>query len=323
MSGKKNDRTTNDAQQTTSNALPHPPIRLTHPDKILDPLSSLTKQTLADYYFAIAPWILPHIAGRPLTIVRCPEGSSSQCFFQKHVNATLPPGIGSVMVTDKKSGVPEPYITLVDNSATATTLASLAQLGVLELHPWGSCNDDLEHPDRLIFDLDPDESLPWSTVVATAQDFRTRLKQYKLVSFLKTTGGKGLHVVVPFTRSPTLDWSTVKDLAHRFVLAMERENPRLYLTKMSKAARAGKIYLDYLRNERGATAVAPYSPRSRPGVNVSMPLDWKEIAPSGEYATARPEFSVANFLDWRPRLKKDPWKALLSTQQPFSAASIT
>src|SRR6185437_8318733 len=311
--GEKNARTTKNEQRAMDNALPHPPIRLTHPDKILDPLSSLTKQQLADYYFAIAPWILPHIAGRPLTIVRCPEGSSSQCFFQKHVNATLPPGIGSVMVTDKKSGVPEPYITLVDNSATPTALASLAQLGVLELHPWGSCNSDLEHPDRLIFDLDPDEHLPWSTVVAAAHELRDRLKKLKLISFLKTTGGKGLHVVVPF--APSLAWPEVKELAHKFVLAMERENPRLYLTKMTKAARAGKIYLDYLRNERGATAVAPYSPRARTGVNVSMPLDWKEVAPNGAFASARPTFSVANFLDWRPRLTKDPWKNLPATEQ--------
>jgi bifunctional non-homologous end joining protein LigD len=225
------------------------------------------------------------------------------------------------MVTDKKSGTPEPYITLTGDSATPTALASLAQLGVLELHPWGSCNSDLEHPDRLIFDIDPDESLPWSTVVAAAQEFRTRLKKYKVTSFLKTTGGKGLHVVVPFTVSSELDWPTVKDLAHRFVLAMERENPRLYLTKMSKSARAGKIYLDYLRNERGATAVAPYSPRSRPGVNVSMPLDWKEIASSGDFAATRPEFSVANFLDWRARLKKNPWKALPTTKQSLGPAT--
>jgi bifunctional non-homologous end joining protein LigD len=326
VSGKKmiapaKARTTHNEQRPTSNApLPHPLIRLTHPDKILDPLSSLTKQALADYYYAIAPWMLPHIAGRPLSIVRCPEGSSSQCFFQKHVNATLPPGIGSVMVTDKKSGTPEPYITLVDDSATPTALASLAQLGVLELHPWGSHNSDLEHPDRLIFDLDPDEHLPWSTVVTAAHEFRDRLKKLKLTSFLKTTGGKGLHVVVPFTPSPKLDWPTVKELAHKFVLAMERENPRVYLTKMSKAARAGKIYLDYLRNERGATAVAPYSPRARTGVNVSMPLDWKEVAASGAFANKRPEFSVATFLDWRDRLKKDPWKSIPDTTQSLNPA---
>jgi bifunctional non-homologous end joining protein LigD len=127
---------------------------------------------------------------------------------------------------------------------------------------------------------------------------------------------------VPFTASSKLDWPTVKELAHKFVLAMERENPRLYLTKMTKSARAGKMYLDYLRNERGATAVAPYSPRSRPGVNVSMPLAWPEIAPSGAFAKSRPDFSVANFPTWRPRLKKDPWKALPTTKQPIDPSAV-
>jgi bifunctional non-homologous end joining protein LigD len=303
----------------SSTPLEHPPIRLTNPDTVLDAASGLTKQALADYYYAIAPFMLPHIAGRPLSIVRCPDGPAKQCFFQKHVNATLPPGIGTVMVADKKSGVPEPYITLDGESATPTILASLAQLGMLEVHPWGSCNTDLEHPDRLIFDLDPDESLPWSAVVAAALELRDRLKKMKLVSFLKTTGGKGLHVVVPITPSPKVDFAAAKDFAHKFVLAIERENPALYLTKMTKSARAGKIYLDYLRNERGATAVAPYSPRARTGVNVSMPLDWKEVSPNGAFATDRPTFSVANFLSWRPRLKKDPWKAITTTKQFLDA----
>jgi len=330
---KKADRTTDDSV--------HPPIRLTHPDKVLDPTSGLTKRALADYYYAIAPHMLPHIAGRPLSIVRCPEGATKQCFFQKHVNATLPPGIGSVSVPDKKTGVPEPYITLSGASATPTALASLAQLGVLEVHPWGSRNDDLEHPDRLIFDLDPDESLPWSTVVAAAQEVRARLKKLGLVSFLKTTGGKGLHVVVPIgnataeesstTRKSSSrakdaaaqrpDWLAAKDFAHRFVLALERDHPALYLTKMTKSARASRIYLDYLRNERGATAVAPYSPRARAGAPVSMPLAWPEIAPSGAFATTRPTFTVADFASWRPRLAKDPWKPLNTTSQAINLSS--
>jgi bifunctional non-homologous end joining protein LigD len=228
----------------------------------------------------------------------------------------LPPGIGSVSVPDKKTGVIEPYITLTGKSATPEALASLAQLGVLEVHPWGSRNDDLEHPDRLIFDLDPDESLPWSTVTAATTEVRTRLKKLGLTSFLKTTGGKGLHVVIPI--EPNLDWPAAKDFAHRFVLAMEKANPRLYLTKMTKSARAGRIYLDYLRNERGATAVAPYSPRARAGAGVSMPLAWPEIAPSGEFATTRPTFRVADFPTWRSRLTKDPWKSIATTQQSIS-----
>jgi bifunctional non-homologous end joining protein LigD len=261
--------------------------------------------------------MLPHIEGRPLSLVRCPEGSGKPCFFQKHVNATLPKGIGSVDVKDKKTGVVEPYITLDGKSATPEMLASLAQLGVLEVHPWGSRNDDLEHPDRLIFDLDPDESLAWATVAGAAEEVRARLKKIGLTSFLKTTGGKGLHVVIPI--EPKLDWVAAKDFAHGFVLAMEKANPRLYLTKMTKAARAGKIYLDYLRNERGATAVAPYSPRARAGMGVSMPLAWGEIARSGEFATVRPSFRVAEFAEWRSRLGKDPWKAIGTTRQSIQS----
>ncbi|MES2390461.1 MAG: DNA ligase D, partial [Acidobacteriota bacterium] len=150
-----------------------PPIRLTHPDKILDPESHLTKRQLADYYWAIAPRMLPHIAGRPLSLVRCPEGAGKPCFFQKHVTAMLPPGIESVMVTDKKSGKPEPYITL----STPEALAGLAQMGVLEVHPWGSTNSDLERPDRLILDLDPDTAITWPVLCSAAAEVRKRLKK--------------------------------------------------------------------------------------------------------------------------------------------------
>lgn len=292
-------------------ATEHPPVRLTHPGKALDVESGLTKQALADYYWAVATRMLPHIAGRPLSLVRCPEGSGKPCFFQKHVNSMLPPGIGSVDVPDKKTGAIEPYITL----DTPEALAGLAQMGVLEVHPWGSRNDDLEHPDRLIFDLDPDESLAWSIVTEAAADVRTRLKKLGLTSFLKTTGGKGLHVVIPI--DPTLDWSTAKDFAHRFVLAMERANPKLYLTKMTKSARVGKIYLDYLRNERGATSVAAYSPRARAGAPVSIPLAWSELD-----APQRPIFRVATFADWRSRLSKDPWKTIASVHQTITPATL-
>ena len=292
-------------------ALGTKPSPLTHPDKILDPESHLTKQQLADYYLAIAPHMLPYIANRPLSLVRCPEGAGKPCFFQKHVNATLPRGIGSVLVTDKKTGKPEPYIT-IDN---ANTLASLAQLGVLEIHPWGSLNSDLEHPDRLIFDLDPDASIPWPTLASAAAEVRKRLKQTGLESFLKTTGGKGLHVVAPI--EPTLTWPELKQAAHTLVLAMERDNPDLYLTRMTKSARVGKIYLDYLRNERGATAVAPFSPRARLGAHVSLPLPWSALKLS-----AHPVFSVAGFSQWKTQLRSDPWKAMPLTRQTLDPAQF-
>ncbi len=283
-----------------------PPIRLTHPQKILDNETNLTKQQLADFYWAVADRMLPHIADRPLSLVRCPEGSEKPCFYQKHVNHMLPPGVGSIDVADKKGKV-EPYITL--NSREA--LAGLAQMGVLEIHPWGSRNETLEQPDRITIDLDPDESLPWSTLTAAALEVRKRLKALKLESWVKTTGGKGLHVVIPV--KPEQQWPAIKEWAHQFVLAMERENPRLYLTKMTKAARVGKIYLDYLRNERGATAVAPYSPRARKGAPVSVPLAWSELR-----SEARPSFTVASFEDWAVRLNKDVWADLLKARQSLA-----
>jgi bifunctional non-homologous end joining protein LigD len=275
----------------------HPAIRLTHPGKVLDPESQLTKQQLADYYWAIAPHMLPHIAGRPLSLVRCPEGISGSCFFQKHATEALPRGIESVMVTDKKTAKPEPYITL----STPAALAELAQMGVLEIHPWGSTNGDLERPDRITIDLDPDAAISWQQLAASADAVRKELKAHGLASFLKTTGGKGLHVVIPIR--PEHEWPVVKQFAHAFALMMEKRNPALYLTKMTKSARAGRIYIDYLRNERGATAVAAYSPRARPGAAVSLPLPWTELK-----AAQRPIFPVVDFENWKARLRRDPWK---------------
>lgn len=287
------------------------PIRLTHPDKILDPESKLTKQNLADYYWAIAPRMLPQIAGRPVSLVRCPDGSTKPCFFQKHANAMLPEGVESVDVPDKKTGKPEPYITL----STPEALASLAQMGVLELHPWGSRNEDLEHPDRIIIDLDPDAAISWPVLAGAAAEVRRRFKKLGLTSFLKSTGGKGLHVIVPI--DPSHDWTTVKQFVHRFVVELEKSEPSLYLTKMTKSARANKIYLDYLRNERGATAVAAFSPRARAGIPVSMPLRWSDLK-----LAERPVFRVCDYADWAARLVHDPWKQLCPTRQSLSSKAL-
>jgi bifunctional non-homologous end joining protein LigD len=279
-------------------------IRITHPEKVLDPESGLTKQQLADYYRTIAPHMLPYVAGRPLSLVRCPEGDTKPCFFQKHANDMVPEGIESVPVPDKKTGKPEAYITL----STPEGLAALAQMGVLEVHPWGSRNDDLEHPDLVVFDLDPDPSIAWTTLAESAAEVRRQLKKLGLESFLKTTGGKGLHVVIPI--EPEHEWPAVKEFAHSFVLEMEKREPSLYLTKMSKAARKDRIFLDYLRNERGATAIAPYSPRARAGAFVALPLSWTDLKLS-----ERPAFPVLEFPQWKRRLSRDPWEDFLKTRQ--------
>jgi bifunctional non-homologous end joining protein LigD len=284
------------------------PVRLTHAEKILDVETQLTKQQLADYYWAIAPYMLPHVEGRPLSLVRCPEGSEKQCFYQKHMNHLMPPGVTAVDIPDKKTGKIEPYITL----SSAEALAGLAQMGVLEVHPWGSRNEDLEHPDRIIIDLDPDPTVPWARLAASAGEVRKELKKLGLESFLKSTGGKGLHVVVPI--EPEHDWTVIKQFAHAFVVQMEKVQPSLYLTKMSKAARKEKIFLDYLRNERGATAVAAFSPRARAGAAVSLPLSWNDLK-----LQERPIVRAADFAGWRGKLGRDPWKNFFKTQQNISS----
>jgi bifunctional non-homologous end joining protein LigD len=300
------------AKSTPAKSIPAPPKptlavragRLTHPDKILDPTSGLTKQQLADYYATVADRMLPYIANRPLSLVRCPNGSTKPCFFQKHVTASLPPGIKTIDIQDKTSAAPEPYITL----DTPEAILSLAQMNVLEIHPWGSTNDNLEHPDRLIFDLDPDADLPWLTVAAAAAEVRQRLKNLGLESFLKLTGGKGLHIVAPI--KPTLTWAELKTAAHSLALSLERDNPELYLTKMTKSSRVGKIFIDYLRNQRGATAVAPYSPRARAGAPISLPLAWSALN-----RDEHPILSVHDVAANHTKLRPDPWKALLTTHQ--------
>jgi len=286
-------------------------VRITHPDKILDEQSKLTKLQLAEYYRAVAEHLLPHIARRPLSIVRCPEGSGKPCFFQKHIGMGVPAGIDSVPVTSKKGGEPEEYLTI----SKVEGLVGLAQMGVLEVHPWGSRNATLEKPDRLIIDLDPDPELPWKQLVASATEVRELFQQLGLESFVKSTGGKGLHIVAPIT--PHHEWPEVKEFAHHFVLMMERAHPDLYLTKMTKSARTHRIFLDYLRNERGATAVAAWSPRARAGVRVAVPLTWAELS-----RTDPKQFSVANYSDWKSRLKRDPWLTMDSVQQPLTQRAM-
>jgi bifunctional non-homologous end joining protein LigD len=284
-------------------------FRVTHPDKIVDPETGVTKQALIDYYLAVAPRMVPHVAGRPLSLVRCPNGAGQKCFYQKQLGPGMPPGIDGVEIPKAKGDATETYVTV----HSAEGLAGLAQMNVLEIHPWGSTNHDLEHPDRIIFDLDPDEAVSWPTLCESALEVRARLKKLGLQSFVKTTGGKGLHVVAPIR--PTLDWERIKAFTHAFTLQMEQDNSKLYISKMTKAARKNKIFVDYLRNEREATAVAPYSSRARLGMAAALPLEWEELKGS-----KAPKFLIAEFGDWSERLRGDPWRAMLSSEQEIPAA---
>lgn len=279
-------------------------IRVTHPNKIIDSESRLSKQALVDYCFAVAPQMLPFIAGRPIMLLRCPEGVGSDCFYQKHLAAGMPEGIEGVTIPNSDGKGTEEYVTV----RSAEGIAGLAQMNVLEIHPWGSTNNDLEHPDRLIFDLDPDDAVSWTTLADAARQVRDQLSKLGLKSFLKLTGGKGLHIVAPL--KPRRGWGEIKAFARAFTLQIEQSDSKLYISKMSKTARKNKIFIDYLRNERGATAIAPYSPRARQGVPAALPLSWAELK-----EPERPRFTVAAFAEWKARLRRDPWKGMAAVGQ--------
>jgi bifunctional non-homologous end joining protein LigD len=298
--GSKSGRDARGPRKTTGAAV----ITLTHPERILWPESGITKQGLADYYAGIADWILPHIAGRVLSLLRCPSGTNEQCFFAKHPFAGL-----SKAVRQVDAGETEPSLAL----DSVDGLLSLVQAGVVEIHPWGSRADDLDRPDRLIFDLDPGEGAPWDAVIAAAGEVRDRLHARGLKSFVKTTGGKGLHVVVPV--EPAVDWAAAKSFTASIAEAMAADNPGRYVATVAKRARRGRIYIDYLRNDRGSTAVAAYSTRSLPQASVSTPLAWDELS-SGLRSD---HFTVGNLRNRLAFLERDPWQGFFSVRQRIPA----
>jgi len=277
-------------------------IALTHPDRVLWEDQGLTKQQLAEFYVGIAEWLLPHLQNRPLTLIRCPSGAQKSCFVQRHPWAGLSDAVHRESVRDE-SGEAE-LLAIRDIQG----VVALVQSGVLEMHVWGATLADLEHPDRLIFDLDPGEGVAWPDVVAAARAVRERLRGYGLESFVKTTGGKGLHVVTPL--APKAGWDTALTFTRSLAQAMAADEPERYTTTSVKQERAGRIFIDYLRNNREASAVAPYSTRARPGAPVSTPVSWEELAkvePNG--------FTVVNLNRRLARLKKDPWAELAGIDQ--------
>ena len=269
------------------------PVPLTHPDRVLWPDVGVTKQGLAEFYAEIWPWISPHVVDRPLALVRCPGGIADKCFFQKHAWA----GIGEhvIRASDPEGG--EELLAIKDVEG----LISLTQASVLEIHVWGAKLDTIEKPDGITFDLDPAPEVVWEDLVGAALEVRDRLKTLGLDSFVKTTGGKGLHVFAPL--KPHADWAAVKDFAHGVAVAMAKDSPQRYLAIASKQARRRRIFIDYLRNGRGATAVVAYSARARPGAAVATPLAWDELGPE-----MRPDrFSVLNLLHRLAHID-DPWQ---------------
>jgi bifunctional non-homologous end joining protein LigD len=266
-------------------------ITLTHPDRIYWKDAGVSKRDLAKFYTQIWKWMRPHVAGRPISLLRCPEGAAGQCFFQKHAAAGI--ATEHLHQVSEKGGK---IISIDDFDG----LISLVQAGVLEIHIRGTTIDDREHADRLVFDLDPGPGTGWRDVVAAARDVRARLANLKLRTFVKTSGGKGLHVVLPI--KPTA-WDEAKEFCHAVAAAMAADDPARYTATATKSKRNNRIFIDYLRNSREATAVAPYSTRARPSAPVSTPLDWSEL---GSLKGAS-QYTVKNLAQRLARLRKDPW----------------
>ena len=263
-------RTTSHEPASRPSRRPRPTAtRITSPDKVVYPELGITKQEVVDYYRAVAPKLLPEVVHRPLSILRCPDGIG-QCFFQKHHAAALGSSVRSVPIREKDGGE-EDYL-YVDE---AEGVINLVQMNVLEFHPWGARIDDVERPDRLIFDLDPGEGVDWKAIVAAARDIRARLAKLGMESFARLSGGKGLHVVLPIRPGP--DWADAKAFCESFADRMVDEAPDRYVATASKAKRGGVIFIDWLRNSRGATSVASWSLRARPEAGVALPLAWSEL----------------------------------------------
>jgi bifunctional non-homologous end joining protein LigD len=245
-------------------------VRISNPDRVIYPDAKVTKGALADYYRTIAPLMLPWTANRPISLVRCPQGRAKKCFFQKHDSGSFGEHVHHVPVVEKK-GQTEDYLYVTD----AAGILTCVQMGTIEFHGWGAPVADIEKPDRLVFDLDPDEGLAFDAVKKAAVDLKRHLADMGLQTFPLLTGGKGLHVVVPLT--PQAEWPAVKDFAQRFAIALATDEPDRFTANMAKAKRKGRIFLDYLRNQRGATAIMPYSARAREGAPVSAPISWDEL----------------------------------------------
>jgi bifunctional non-homologous end joining protein LigD len=283
-------------------------VRISHPDRVIYPDLSISKLQLARYFERVGEWILPHVAGRPLTLVHCPAGLAAPCNYLKHAKAWGPNALRRVRIQEKtKIGE---Y--LVADSIEA--VVSLAQMGVVEIHTWNSTADDVERPNRLVWDLDPGPDVTWPQVVAAAKLVRDVLATLGLTSWVKTTGGRGLHVVVPL--APRRRVAACLQFSQAVAQAIERTNTRLYTTTFAKAGRERKILIDYLRNNRTNTSVCAFSPRARPGAPVSMPIEWSELRePPGRWTMLTVPRRVAH-------LRRDPWTKYWTSAQNITDASF-
>lgn len=280
--------------------------KLSHPERIIYAEEKITKLDIAEYYDSVHSWILPYIKNRPLTLVRCPN-DYRHCFYQKHIHTHFPSGIYGVKIPGKKNH--GEYLYIKDREG----LISLSQLGTIEIHPWESCINKIEYPDMLVFDLDPDPQISWKKIVSAALEIKKIFEQLDLKSFVKTTGGKGLHVVIPI--KPQYEWREVKDFSKLLVTHLAMNAPEKYVTIMAKSKRHNKIFIDYLRNQRGATAIAPYSLRARKYAPIATPIAWDELT----HDIRDTLFNIKSLSKRLKDLQKDPWADFFKIKQSLAS----
>ena len=273
-------------------------VNITHPERVVYRKEKISKGQVADYYRQVGQWMLPELVGRPLSLVRCPDGVQGECFFQKHHSDALGKSVRAIAL-EQKSGR-EDYLYVED----LTGLLQLVQMNSLEFHPWGSRVEAPEKPDRMVFDLDPGPGVAWPQVKAAARDIRKRLERTGLQSYLRLSGGKGLHVVVPINPGPS--WDQAKDFCGAFAQALTAQAPEKYIATMSKAKRNGVIFIDWLRNGRGATSICSWSLRARASATVAMPLRWEELSKTDTPGM----YTMERALQRAARLRKDPWEGM-------------
>ena len=283
-------------------------IKISHPDRLIWPSLKITKADLARYYEEIGDWMLPHVANRPLTLVRCPDGAEAQCFYQRHLGMGASPG--DLKQIERLRSSKGKYLYL----DTRRGILSAVQNGAVEFHTWGASIPEIKHPDRITMDLDPGPGVDWKELVRATQLTRTLLEKLGLKTFLKTTGGKGLHVVAPI--EPRLEWDKVKEFTRLVAEFLVKADPELFTAKISKGVRTGKIFVDYLRNSETASAVSAYSARARKDAGVSTPLEWDELG----RADIRDRFTVLTVPKRLARLTLDPWAEYASAKQSITPA---
>ena len=284
-------------------SLVNAPILVSHPERVVYKKDAITKQDVAEYYASVAQWMLPEIARRPISLLRCPDGAGKSCFFQKHYAESLGDSVYSVELM-QKSGEKQ-FVYINDENG----LLQLVQMNVLEFHPWGTKIDFAEECDRLVFDLDPGDGVAWTSIKKAAREIRQYLQQTGLESYVRLSGGKGLHIVVPL--SPASGWEDAKSFCKLFAETMQSYAPEKYIATMSKSERHGKIFIDWLRNTYCATSVASWSLRAREHATVAVPIRWDELAKVTSPAT----YTLSKAIRHARKLQSDPWEGIDSLQQ--------